>query len=342
MGGLGSFFFMKKYNWAVLGCGHIARKFAGDLKLLPNANLYAAASRDLLRATDFKNQFGFEVAYGDYSEMVNDPKVDVVYIATPHSHHREHAMLCLNHKKAVLCEKAFAINKNEAEEMIACARENNTFLMEAFWTMFQPSFSKAMEILNSGELGKLQMVRSDFAFNAPFIEEKRLYNVKLGGGSLLDVGLYPVFAALTSLGKPKTIKTFAHFSTTGVEESISIIFKYTGGEMANLTSSLAAHSPTQTEYWCENGYMILNPRWYMPTNITLVKKGEEPQTFKPHHDGGWGYQYEAAHVMQCLDEGKIESGRMTWQNTLDMMETLDRIRIDAGIFYPDHDKNLFF
>jgi len=333
---------MKKYNWAILGCGHIANKFASDLKLLPNAHLYAAASRNIQNANDFKNKYGFEVAYGSYNEMVNDPKVDAVYIATPHSHHREHTILCLNHKKAVLCEKAFAINKNEVLEMIACAKENNTFLMEAFWTMFQPSFIKAMEILKSGELGKLHIVRSDFAFNAPFIEEKRLYNINLGGGSLLDIGLYPVFAALTSLGKPKIVKTFAHFSSTGTEESISMIFKYPGGEMANLTSSFAAHSPIQTEYWCEKGYMILNPRWFMPTKITVVKHGEEPQHFSSGHTEGTGYQYEAAHVMKCLDEGKIESDNMTWQTSLDLMETLDRIRIDAGIFFPEHDQNLFF
>lgn len=333
---------MKKYNWAILGCGHIAKKFVNDLKLLPNANLYAAASRDLQKANEYKNEYGFEVAYGSYLEMVKDPKVDAVYIATPHAYHHDHAILCLNHKKAVLCEKAFAINKNEAAEMIACAKENNTFLMEAFWTMFQPSFIKAMEILKSGVLGKLQIVRSDFAFNAPFIEEKRLYNVNLGGGSLLDIGIYPVFAALKSLGKPKTIKTFTHFSSTGTEESISIIFKYSGGEMANLTSSFSSHSPTQTEYWCEKGYMILNPRWFAPTNITIVKNGEEPQTFRPEHFVGAGYHYEAAHVMKCLDEGKIESEIMTWQTTLDLMETLDRIRIDAGIFFPEHDKNLFF
>ncbi len=328
---------MKTYNWAVLGCGHIAKKFIRDLKLLPNAKLYAAASRDLQKAIDYKNEYGFEVAYGSYTEMVNDPKVDVVYIATPHAYHREHSILCMNHQKAVLCEKAFAINKNEVLEMIACAKENNTFLMEAFWTMFQPSFKKAMEILQSGELGKLQMVRSDFAFNAPFIEERRLYNVSLGGGSLLDMGLYPVFAALTSLGKPKDIKTLAHFSSTGVEESISMIFKYGGGEMANLASSFASHSPTQTEYWCENGYLILNPRWYMPTKITVVKNGQEPQHFHSEHNEGTGYQYEAAHVMKCLDERKIESEIMTWQTSLDLIETLDRIRKDAGIFYPEHD-----
>ena len=332
----------KKYNWAVLGCGKIARKFSSDLKLLSNANLYAAASRDLKRAEEFKNELGFEVAYGSYEALVNDPNVDAVYIATPHSHHHKHALLCLKHKKAVLCEKAFAINKNEAEEMVGCAKENNTFLMEAFWTMFQPSFIKAMEILESGELGEIKVVRSDFAFKAPFDVDKRLYNIKLGGGSLLDIGIYPVFAALTSLGKPGLIKTFADFSSTGSEESISILFKYKGGEMANLTSSFSSASPIQTEYWCEMGYLVLNPRWFMPTKITIAKNGEEPQSIPSGHFEGTGYQYEAGHVMECLDAGKIESDKMTWQMSLDLMETLDRIRIDAGIFYPEHDKNLFF
>ena len=332
----------KRYNWAILGCGRIAKKFSNDLKLLPNANLYAAASRDLQKAQNFAGENGFEKAYGGYEEMVADPKVDVVYVATPHSHHHAYAMLCLNHKKAVLCEKAFALNKNEAEEMVACAKQNQTFLMEAFWTMFQPSFHQAMEIVKSGELGKLKVVRSDFAFNAPFDENRRLYNVKLGGGSLLDIGIYPVFAALTSLGKPDSIKTLAEFASTGSEESISMIFKYKSGDLANLTSSFAAFSPTQTEYWFEKGYMVLNPKWHAPTNITVWKDGGEVQPFPSEHTEGTGYQYEAAHVMECLDAGKIESDKMPWQLSLDLMETLDRVRIDAGIFYPDHDKNMFF
>jgi len=328
---------MKTYHWAILGCGHIAKKFASDLKLLPNARLYAAASRDLQNAQCFATEFGFEKAYGSYLEMVTDPNVDVVYIATPHSHHREHTLLCLNHKKAVLCEKAFTLNKPEAEEMVACARENNTFLMEAFWTMFQPSFIEAMQILKSGELGELKMVRSDFAFKAPFIEEKRLFNVALGGGSLLDIGIYPVFAALTALGKPEKIKTIAQFSSTGAEESISIIFQYEGKKMAALSSSLVSQSPIQTEYWCENGYLVLNPRWFTPTKITVMKNNEEPRLINPPHLGGFGYQYEAAHVMECIDKGWIESDRMTWQMSLDLMETLDRIRVDAGILYQGRD-----
>jgi predicted dehydrogenase len=332
----------KTYRWAILGCGKIARKFSSDLKLLPNARLYAAASRDMKKAEEFAREFGFEKAYGSYEEMVNDPQVDVVYIATPHSHHHDHTLLCLEHKKAVLCEKAFAINKKEAEEMIDGAQENDTFLMEAFWTMFQPSFKRAMEIVHSGELGRLKLVRSDFAFNAPYDAEKRLYNLNLGGGSLLDIGIYPVFAALTSLGIPERIKTFADFSPAGAEESISMLFKYRNGEMASLTSSFAGYSPTQTEYWFDKGYMVLNPRWFTPTHITLWKEGEEVKSLKSEHKEGYGYQYEAAHVMECLDAGKIQSDRMTWQMSLDLMEVLDRVRIDAGIFYPEHDNKLFF
>lgn len=332
----------KTYNWAILGCGHIARKFSEDLKLLPNANLYATASRQLGKAQAFAADFGFEKAFGSYEEMLEDSAVDVVYVATPHSFHRDHAIMCLNHKKAVLCEKAFAINRKEGDEMINCARENNTFLMEAFWTMFQPSFIKAMEILNSGELGKIKMVRSDFAFNGPYDVQNRLYNVSLGGGSLLDIGIYPVFAALTSLGKPEIIKTLVDFSATGSEESISMMFKYSDGAMANLISSFSSYSPTQTEYWCEKGYMLLNPRWYTPTNITVWKEGGKEEVLHSGHDNGMGYQYEAAHVMECLDAGKIQSDKMSWKMSLDLLEILDRVRVDAGIFFPEHDEKMFF
>ncbi|WP_346860928.1 Gfo/Idh/MocA family oxidoreductase [uncultured Draconibacterium sp.] len=332
----------KIYNWAILGCGKIATKFANDLKLLPNAKLYAASSRNLERAQNFANDFGFEVAYGSYEEMVADKNVDVVYIATPHSFHHKHTLLCLKNKKAVLCEKAFAMNVHEVEEMIACAKDNNTFLMEAFWTMFQPSFNQAMEILNSGELGKLKIVRSDFAFNAPVLEDKRLYNPKLGGGSLLDIGIYPVFAALSSLGVPDTIKSFAEFSSTGTEESINIIFQYQNGEMANLTSSFSSYSPTQTEYLCEKGYLVLNPRWYTPTDITIWKEGGELRTIESQHREGFGYQYEAKHVMECLDSELIESPKMSWEMSMKLVGILDRIRVDAGIFFPDHDQELFF
>ncbi|WP_423127813.1 Gfo/Idh/MocA family protein [Gaoshiqia sp. Z1-71] len=329
---------MKIYNWAVLGCGHIAEKFSSDLKLLPNARLYAAASRDLTRAQDFARKFGFEKAYGSYEEMVADPLVDVVYVATPHSHHKEHSILCLKHKKAVLCEKAFAINSNEVRQMVDCARQNNSFLMEAFWTRFQPSFQQALDILNSGQIGKLKMVRSDFAFNSIKDPQKRLYNLSLGGGSLLDIGIYPVFASLVTLGKPEQIKTLADFSPTGTEESIVMSFKYAGGEMASLSSSFASHSSIQTEFWCEQGYLRLNKRWFAPTQITIWKAGDSGETILPSTPvDGFGYQFEAAHVMECLDAGKTESELMPLQFSQDLMEILDRVRQDAGIVFPGFD-----
>ncbi|MDP2337810.1 MAG: Gfo/Idh/MocA family oxidoreductase [Bacteroidota bacterium] len=327
----------KTYNWAILGCGKIARKFVDDLQLLPNARLYAAASRSLENAQTFASEFGFEKAYGSYEEMVNDSEVDVVYIASPHSHHFEHSLLCLSHRKAVLCEKAFAINSREVSLMIEAARKNSTFLMEAFWTRFQPSFLKAMEIIRSGELGALKLVRSDFAFNAEYNPEKRLYNVDLGGGSLLDIGIYPIFMSLMALGKPVEIKTMASFCPTGAEESILMSFSYPGGEMASLVSSFASYSSTQTEFSCENGFVRLNRRFYTPTTLTYWKFGEDEKTITFEKGIGFGYELEAAHVMECLDAGKIESDLMPLSASADLMEIMDRVRKDAGIVFSNHD-----
>ncbi len=332
----------KKYNWAILGCGKIAAKFSSDIKLLPNVTLYAAASRDLEKAKKFAKKNGFIKSYGSYEEMVKDPEVDIVYVASPHSHHLEHTLLCLNHKKAVLCEKAFALNKKEAQKMVDASRENNTFLMEAFWTEFQPSFIKALQLANSGELGKLKMVRSDFAFKASYDPASRLFNLELGGGSLLDIGIYPVFVALKSLGKPERIKALADFAPSGAEESICMAFKYNSGQMATLASSYASNSSIQTEFWCEKGYVRLNRRWFTPTTLSVWKDtSEKEEVLEYNYKIGNGYQHEAAHVMECLDKGMIESDRLPLSFSLDLMETLDRVRQEAGIIFPGHDDKVF-
>ena len=326
----------QEYNWAVLGCGRIARKFSNDLKLLPNARLYAAAARDLARARDFAAELGFEKAYGSYEEMVADPDVDVVYVATPHSHHHDHVLLCLNAGKAVLNEKAFALTLAEAREMVGKAREKKLFLMEAFWTRFQPSFQKALELIKSEVVGALKVVRSDFAFNAPKDPEKRLYNLSLGGGSLLDIGIYPVFAALSTLGVPSAIKAQATFSPTGTEEGIAFTFSYPGGELASLFSSLGAFSFVTTDFCCERGIVRLGRRWQGPTTVTVWHEGGKEEHFEFTTEG-FGYQHEASHVMACLDAGKNESDLMPLDFSLGMMETLDRIRKEAGIVFPGRD-----
>lgn len=324
----------KKYNWAILGCGKIARKFVADLSLLGNANLYAAASRSLDNAKEFAEQLGFEKAYGSYQEMVEDPAVDIVYIATPHAKHLEHSLLCLNNKKAVLCEKAFAMNTKEVDQMIEASKSNNTFLMEAFWTIFSAKFIKVLELAKDKDLGQLRFVKSDFMFKADFDPDKRLYNIDLGAGSLLDIGIYPIFRSLMLLGKPTSIKTMANIRPTGVEDTISMLFGYENGAMAVLTSSFESSCKNETELCFEHGFIKFIREPEFP--ILLEKNGvqEEIHIEQPK---GMGYELEAIHVMECLDKGLAQSPVLPLSASRDLMEILDWVRKDAGIVFPKHD-----
>lgn len=329
---------IKKYNWALLGCGNIAKSFASDLQRLPNANLYAVASRDVAKALQYATDFGFEKAYGSYEEMLADPKVDIVYISTPHTFHYEHTLLALKHKKAVLCEKPFAMNSAQVAKMIACAKENDCFLMEAFWTRFLPHFTTTLDILNSAELGKLKMVTANFAFTADFIPEGRFFNLELGGGSLLDIGIYTIFFSLVTLSKPIEIQTMSHVGSTGVEESILMAFRYADGKMASLMSSITTHATSHTEYCCENGYVRINKGAYAPTTVSVWENGDAQERIVevPTFDG-IGYLFEAAHVMECLDAGKKQSDVLPWTFSVDLMETLDAVRKSAHIVFPKSD-----
>lgn len=327
---------MKKYNWALLGCGTIAIKMAEDLQRLANANLYAVASRDKDRAEQYATEFGFEKSYGSYEEMLADPKVDIVYISTPHTLHHQHTLMALKAKKAVLCEKPFAINSEQVAEMIECARTNNVFLMEAFWTRFLPNYNVALEIINSGQLGELKMVNANFAFTADFIPEGRFFNPALGGGSLLDVGVYTIFFSLITLGKPVEIKTIANFGKTGVEESILMSFRYVDNKLASLMSSIATHATSHTEYCFTKGYLRINKGAYSPTTVSIWKEGDvgeqivEVPSFEGH-----GYLFEAAHVMKCLDADLKESNILPLSFSEDLMEIMDKVRKSAGIEFPD-------
>jgi predicted dehydrogenase len=325
---------MKIYNWAILGCGKIAEKFAVELAELPNANLYAAASRSLENASKFASEFNFKKAYGSYQEMVNDAQVDIVYIATPHNFHLEHTLLCLNHKKAVLCEKAFAINCKEVTQMIEASKATNTFLMEAFWVIFRPKFKKVQELIASENLGKLKFLKSDFYFNGEFNPKNRLYNLDLGGGSLLDIGIYPVFSALTFLGMPNEIQTIPHFSPTGSEESISMLFGYKNGATAVLTSSFDTDYKNETELCFEFGSIKYDRFSSDPIMLTKAKKTTEV-LFEPGPH--LGYQFEAIHVMECLDKNLIESPILTNEVSLNLMKILDKVRQKAGIVFANHD-----
>jgi predicted dehydrogenase len=318
---------MRPYNWAILGCGKIASKFASDLQTLPQASLYAAGSRSLAKAEEFQKKFGFQKAYGDYESLVRDPEVDIVYIATPHSHHHEHALLCLKHGKSALVEKAFALNAHQAKEMIETARDKNVFLMEAFWTILQPAYIKAMQVLRSGILGEARMMRSEFCFFSPYDPATRLYNPALGGGSLLDIGIYPVFWAQQIFGVPSDIQVSANLAPSGVDQSIAILFTYPDGKTAQLSSSFEVCSDTQTEIWCEKGFIRIRRTDPRSMSVTVNIKGVSEETEMFRFDNQFGLFLEAAHAMECLDQGLTESPVLPLSFTLQQMELLDRIRM---------------
>lgn len=325
-----------KVRWGILGCGRIARKFAADLRLVADAELRAIASRNQETLELFAKDFPCKHRHNNYEGLASNEEVDVIYVATPHSHHYEHAMLCLNHNKAVLCEKAFAINSRQAKEMVQTARKKEVFLMEALWTKFLPHYKKLQELLQQKTLGNIKSVLVNFGFNTAGNPAQRLFDPSLGGGTLLDIGIYNVFMTISILGKPDFIEATMTPAATGVDEQIAVLFKYNSGAMAQLFSSFVTNLPTQAEINGTAGCITLTSRFYEPsTTIQLSRKVPyEREIIAVAKETGFGYQYEARHVNECLKMGLIESPIMTHADTLLLMEILDRIRTKAGIKYP--------
>ncbi len=326
----------KRYKWGILAPGKMAAKFVRGLKLLENAELFAVGSRDKERSEIFAREHGFKRSYGSYEELAADSEVDIIYIASPHSHHFEHTMLCLKNRKAVVCEKAFALNSCEAKEMVAEAARQNVFLMEALWPPFQPAYKGTIDMLRSGKPGKILHMNGRFAFQAPFSPRDRKYNLALGGGALLDIGIYPVIDALTFMGVPEKVLAKADFAETGSDISISIIFGYPDGRMANIYSSYLTQAGIGCDLLCENGNLYYSRERDMSQRLVVALNGEEhqKQSWLPE---GMGYHFEASEVMKCLDEEKIQSDVVPHSFTVNLMETLDRIRETAGIIYPGRD-----
>ncbi|MCJ7446645.1 MAG: Gfo/Idh/MocA family oxidoreductase [Bacteroidales bacterium] len=327
---------MKKFKWGILAPGKMSAKFTKGLKLLENAELYAVGSRDLHRAKQFAEEYGFKKYYGSYEELVSDPDLEVVYIASPHSHHHDHTLLCLRNGKHVICEKAFAINTVEVKEMISEAKKRNLFLMEALWPPFQPFYKKAAEILKSGITGKIHYLHGHFSFIPPYDPNDRKFNLALGGGSLLDIGIYPVIDALTFIGVPDEIKATATFAGTGSEESLSVIFGYNDNRMATIYSSFRTDTGIGCEILCEKGNITVSRGRDMNQGVILSLHGREKQEFIFTPEA-MGYHWEAEEVMKCLVEGRTESPVVPLSFSLDLINTLDRIRQAAGIVFPGRD-----
>jgi predicted dehydrogenase len=324
----------EKVRWGILGCGKIANKFAGDLRLVKDAVLTAVASRDKDRAREFGKMFGAEKVFDSYEALVTSD-VDVIYIATPHTYHSPHTTLCLQGGKAVLCEKPFAMNLKEAKQMVALARRNNVFLMEAFWTKFLPQYKKVIEIVNSGEIGSIMWVQADFGFHAPEPIPARLWDPLLGGGSILDIGIYPVFLAQSLLGKPEEIHASVTRYPSGVDQSCVMVLRHKGGALSSLSSTFAADTPVQAVIAGTKGRIELQNRFHNASSrVFLALNKDELKEVEVYREDGYGYQFEAEHVTQCILKGLKESPVLTHQDTLDLMETLDAIREKCDVRYP--------
>ena len=324
-------------RWGILGPGRIAHKFAQDLLTLPDAQLYAVASSDQQRADEFANEYKIPHAFGSYEDLLTLPDLDVVYVATPHVKHYEHVMLLLNGGVsrpglAVLGEKPFAMNSEQVREMVDTARSKGVFLMEALWSRFMPGIVHALALAQSGVIGKVVSVKADFGFKAPFLPEKRLFNKELGGGSVLDIGIYPLFLSYLFLGKPTKVKALANFGSTGVDEQCGMVLTYADGQVALLESTILADTDCVGIIQGDKGQIRIHSRFHETKGVTLQLIDQPAQSVgfdRTTH----GYDYEAQHVMQCLAEGKTESPLWSLEDSLNLMALLDAVQAEAGIVY---------
>lgn len=325
----------RKIRWGILGCGKIANKFASDLKLVGDGVLSAIASRDSLKLESFSKEHKPALVFNSYEALVECADVDAIYVATPHGMHYDNVMLCLQFGKAVLCEKAFALNLAQAREMIEFARRKKVFLMEAFWTKFLPQYERVMEIIGSGRIGDVKLIQSDFGFKAPEPRAQRLFDPLLGGGSLLDIGIYPVFMAQSILGKPTQVHAFITPYESGVDEQCAITMKFAGGALAVLSSTFAVETPVEAMIAGTEGRIVMRNRFHNAVaTVELVIGRQAPEIIQVHGEPGFGYQFEIRHVNECLKKGLTESPVMTHADTLMLMETLDRVRKACDVRYP--------
>ncbi len=322
----------KRINWGIIGTGWIAGKMAEALAGVEGATLAAVASRTQEKANGFARMHRVGTAYGSYEEIAVDPAIDVVYVATPHPLHCENTLLCLRSGKAVLCEKPFAMNEMEVVQMISAAREHGVFLMEAFWTRFLPSIDRVLELVASGVLGDVRHINSDFGAITRFDPDHRAFNKKLGGGSLLDIGIYPVFLTLLLWGEPDLIAGVPHIGPTGVDESLALVFKYDDGRIATLFSSFTVNSTVETHICGTKGRVKLNRMWFCPVPLELTIGDKPSQTIQFDYAGN-GYNYEAEEVSRCLRSGRKESDLLPLDFSLRLIRLLDRIRKETGLVY---------
>lgn len=320
------------FRWGIIGPGSIAHKFATGLRALDDAQIVAVGSRSQERADAFADAYDVPNRHASYEALAEDPEVDAIYVATPHPFHKENSILCLKAGKPVLCEKPFTINQHETIEVIEVARGEGVFLMEAMWTRFLPITQQVKAWVTDGAIGEVRMLYADFGFRARINPKGRLFDLALGGGGLLDIGIYPIsYASMIFDTQPAIISSQAHIGETGVDEQAAIVFGYDKGQLALISCGVRIKTPHEAKILGTDGMITVPKFWDGRTAILSTGDKEEEVTLEC---AGNGYECEAAEVARCVREGKLESDLMSHDDTLANMQTLDAIREQWGLKYP--------
>lgn len=322
----------KVIRWGILGTGKIAHALARALADVPDAELVAVASRSSASSTAFGLEFGVTRCHASYQALADDPDVDVIYVATPHTLHADNMLMCLNAGKHVLCEKAFTMNRREAAQVIALARQKNLFVMEAMWSRFLPGALAVQRIIASGEIGAVQQVQADLGFVCTFGPEHRLLNPQLGGGALLDIGIYPLSMAAFFAGPVVEAQAMAQIGATGVDEQTVFSLRHASGAVSSCSSSLRSQTPNEMTINGTLGRIRLHGRFYMAQSFTVeIRDGATRHVDTPFT--GNGYAHEVIEVMRCIRAGLIESPAMPHAESIALMEVLDTMRGQIGLVY---------
>ncbi len=323
----------KKFKWGILGPGRIAHAFAEGLQVIDDASLFAVASSKIERAKEFADQYGGAKTYNSYEALVNDPEVDGVYIATPHRFHFENIMLCLNAGKPVLCEKPLTVNAAEAKKLIETAHEKKVFLMEALWTRFLPIYEVVRGWLDEKSIGDISLMVGNFGFNAPKEKDDRWQNPELAGGTLLDMGIYPISVSQWAMrSQPKSFMSMAHIGNTGVDELTTVLLKYENDVIAQFHSSFMSNHINDFVIYGSKGHIRIHPNFWGASKATLTVNDQELAVSRPLRASGFEYQTEEA--MRCVRAGLLESPGISHADTLANMELMDAIRAEIGLKYP--------
>ena len=325
----------KKIRWGIIGCGGIANTYANDLTLTKHGELVAVGSRSKPKAKKFAAQHGDVRAYGSYEELAADADVDIVYVATPHPMHMENTLLAIGNGKHVLCEKPIAMNARQTRRMIAAAHKKGVFLMEAMWTRFFPAMVQLRKWLTAGRIGKVLALEADFGFRFQVGPQHRISNPRLGGGALLDLGIYPIsFASMVYGAGPEKIVSTVHKAKTGVDDHAVIGFEYADNATAALSISSIVRMKNEAHIFGTKGRIIVHEGFFHPNRLTLEAEGKKTKAVDFPYPGS-GMQFEAEHVHQCLRKGKLQSNIMSLDETLAIMQTLDKIRKQWKLKYPN-------